>query len=73
MSAEFVRTRLFKPFSSTKEGGFGVGAFEARTLVGAMGGRLEVESREGAGSRFSVVLPIAEDAEIDQPADRKRA
>ena len=30
MSAEFVRTRLFQPFASTKEQGFGVGAFEAK-------------------------------------------
>jgi putative PEP-CTERM system histidine kinase len=59
MSAEFIRTRLFKPFASTKEGGFGVGAFEARSLVAAMGGRLEVESREGEGTRFAIVLPIA--------------
>jgi len=70
MSAEFIRTRLFKPFASTKEGGFGVGAFEARSLVAAMDGRLEVESREGEGSRFSIVLPIAEAAHMDHPADR---
>jgi len=60
MSAEFVRTRLFKPFASTKEGGFGVGAFEARSLVAAMGGRLEVESREGEGTRFAIILPLAD-------------
>ncbi|AGH48153.1 MULTISPECIES: XrtA/PEP-CTERM system histidine kinase PrsK [Sphingomonas] len=58
MSAEFVRTRLYKPFASTKPGGFGIGAFEARSLIAAMGGRLEVESREGAGTRFSIVLPV---------------
>lgn len=58
MSPDFVRTRLFKPFASTKEGGFGVGAFEARAIVAGMGGRLEVESREGAGTRFAIVLPI---------------
>jgi putative PEP-CTERM system histidine kinase len=62
MSVEFVRTRLFKPFASTKEGGFGVGAFEARSLVAAMGGRLEVESREGEGTRFAIVLPVADPA-----------
>ena len=43
MSPEFVRTRLFKPFVSSKPGGFGIGAFEARELIRAMGGRLEVE------------------------------
>lgn len=59
MSADFIRNRLFKPFVSTKPGGFGIGAFEARELVRAMRGRLDVESREGLGSRFSVRLPLA--------------
>ena len=66
MSAAFVRTGLFKPFASTKPGGFGIGAFEARALVMAMGGRMEVESREGEGSRFTIVLPLAD-------ADARRA
>lgn len=62
MSAEFVRTRLFKPFESTKPGGFGIGAYEAAELVKAMRGQLEVESREGLGTRFAVRLSIAEAA-----------
>ncbi|MEM8726935.1 MAG: ATP-binding protein, partial [Pseudomonadota bacterium] len=60
MSPEFVRSGLFKPFVSSKQGGFGIGAFEAREMIKAMGGRVAVESREGVGTRFSVVLPIAE-------------
>ncbi|SIN87259.1 putative PEP-CTERM system histidine kinase [Parasphingorhabdus marina DSM 22363] len=59
MSSEFVRSQLFKPFASSKEGGFGIGAYEARQLAQAMGGRLEVESKEGAGSRFTLILPLA--------------
>lgn len=59
MSPDFVRSKLFKPFVSSKQGGFGIGAFEARELVRAMKGRLEVESREGLGSRFVVRLPLA--------------
>ncbi|MGN6495908.1 MAG: XrtA/PEP-CTERM system histidine kinase PrsK [Tsuneonella sp.] len=59
MSPQFVRDGLFKPFVSSKDGGFGIGAFEARELVRAMGGRLEVESREGLGTRFTVVLPLS--------------
>lgn len=59
MSPDFVRTKLFKPFVSSKPNGFGIGAFEARELVRAMGGRLEVESREGLGSRFIIRLPLA--------------
>jgi putative PEP-CTERM system histidine kinase len=64
MSAEFVRTGLFKPFVSTKPAGFGIGAYEARELVRAMGGQLDVESREGLGSRFTIRLPLAEAAEL---------
>lgn len=63
MSADFIRTRLFKPFNSSKPGGFGIGAFEARELVRAMAGRLEVESREGLGSRFRLHLPLARAAQ----------
>ncbi|MFM5895730.1 MAG: XrtA/PEP-CTERM system histidine kinase PrsK [Novosphingobium sp.] len=64
MSPEFVRSRLFKPFDSTKQGGFGIGAYEARELVRAMRGRLDVESREGLGTRFTVRLPRADTAQM---------
>jgi putative PEP-CTERM system histidine kinase len=60
MSAGFVRDRLFQPFVSTKETGFGIGAHEARCLILAMGGRLDVESGEGEGTRFTLYLPAAE-------------
>ena len=58
MSPDFIRTKLFKPFVSSKSGGFGIGACEARELVHGMGGRLDVESREGIGSRFIIRLPL---------------
>ena len=58
MSAAFIREGLFKPFVSSKEGGFGIGAYEAREIVRGMGGRLDVESREGLGSRFTISLPL---------------
>ncbi len=64
MSPEFIRTRLFKPFHSSKPGGFGIGAFEARELVRGMGGQLEVESREGLGTRFIIRLPLNSTAEL---------
>ncbi|WP_394728342.1 XrtA/PEP-CTERM system histidine kinase PrsK [Altererythrobacter sp. GH1-8] len=57
MTPGFVRNGLFKPFVSSKDGGFGIGAFEARELVRTMGGQMEVESREGLGTRFCVKLP----------------
>lgn len=77
MSPQFLRHELFRPFVSTKENGFGIGACEARELVRAMGGRLEVESREGVGSRFTVSLPLAEASRLlnlrNQSLDEKAA
>jgi putative PEP-CTERM system histidine kinase len=70
MDADFVRNRLFEPFASTKPGGFGVGAFEARSLVTAMGGRISVDSRLGRGTTFTIILPAAETA---REPTRKRA
>ena len=60
MSSEFIATRLFQPFASTKATGFGIGAYEARALIQAMGGRLEVDSAEGKGACFTLFLPGAE-------------
>lgn len=59
MDADFVRTRLFEPFASTKDGGFGIGAYEARAIVQSMGGRLTVDSRPGKGSKFTIHLAVA--------------
>lgn len=59
MTPGFVRDQLFRPFVSSKPTGFGIGAFEARQLVHAMGGTLEVLSREGEGTRFRILLPVA--------------
>lgn len=59
MSSHFIRHTLFKPFSSTKDGGFGIGAYEARQLITAMGGHIEVTSRESVGTKFRISLPMA--------------
>jgi len=62
MDGDFIRNRLFQPFASTKPGGFGIGSFEARSLIAAMGGRLVVDSTPGVGSEFSIFLPAAQQA-----------
>ena len=62
MDGDFVRNRLFQPFASTKPDGFGIGSFEARSLIVAMGGRLVVDSTPGVGSEFSIFLPAADEA-----------
>jgi putative PEP-CTERM system histidine kinase len=59
MTPEFIRNQLFRPFASTKANGFGIGAFEARSLIVAMGGQLSVISDPDSGSRFTITLPAA--------------
>ncbi len=71
MSETFIANGLFKPFDSTKHGGFGVGAYEARTLAQSMGGQLRVDSRLGKGSRFTLILPLA--SEDRDAADHEEA
>jgi len=66
MDGDFVRNRLFQPFASTKPGGFGIGAFEARSLINAMGGQLSVDSRPGRGTTFTICLPAARAAHEPQ-------
>jgi signal transduction histidine kinase len=74
MDGDFIRNRLFQPFVSTKSGGFGIGAFEARSLVSAMGGRVSVDSRPGHGTTFTITLRAPEpNAPTAQEPQRKRA
>jgi putative PEP-CTERM system histidine kinase len=62
MDAAFIRDRLFKPFDSTKGlTGMGIGAYECREFVRTLGGRVDVSSSPGQGTRFSMILPVAEE------------
>jgi putative PEP-CTERM system histidine kinase len=58
MSEAFVRERLFRPFQTTKGNGMGIGAFEVAQYAKDMGGRIEVHSRPGAGTRFKLMFPL---------------
>ncbi len=66
MDPDFVRNSLFRPFVSSKPGGFGLGAFEARSLISAMGGRLAVDSAPGRGTTFTIWLAVAETPVAEQ-------
>jgi putative PEP-CTERM system histidine kinase len=57
MAPDFIKNELFVPMRSTKKRGHGIGAFQARELVRAAGGTLEVVSTVGAGTLIRIALP----------------
>jgi two-component system cell cycle sensor histidine kinase/response regulator CckA len=56
-----VLPHIFDPFFTTKmgstQGGMGLGLSVSRSLVQAMGGRIDVQTGVGRGATFTVVLP----------------
>jgi len=59
MSKEFIEKSLFHPFQTTKNRGMGIGLYHSKTIIEAHKGKIEVESEEGKGSTFRVLLPLA--------------
>jgi putative PEP-CTERM system histidine kinase len=62
MDEHFVRERLFRPFSSTKQAGMGIGMYETREFIRSLGGRVEVNSRVGHGTVVRLHLPLKPNA-----------
>jgi putative PEP-CTERM system histidine kinase len=73
METEFIRDRLFQPFETTKgNAGMGVGVYESREFIRALGGDIEVESQVGKGTRFTLSIPVGnplQDFEPHTPTD----
>jgi signal transduction histidine kinase len=57
ISKRFIEERLFHPFATTKRRGVGLGLYTCREVVVANGGSIAVDSKEGVGTTFTVVLP----------------
>lgn len=58
MSRDFIQSSLFRPFRTTKSNGLGIGLFHCKKIIDAHEGKIEVESEEGKGSVFRVILPV---------------
>lgn len=59
MERDFIENHLFAPLASTKGvTGMGLGAYQARTHMRAMGGDITVTSKPGTGSHFILRLPL---------------
>ncbi len=59
MTREFIEKKLFRPFSSTKESGLGLGLFQVRETMKAMGGKITVESKLGKGTEFTLFFKVS--------------
>jgi|GEM_PF-1641683 len=64
--------RIFDPFYTTKAGGTGLGLSISQSIVNDHGGRIEVDSAEGKGSTFRIVLPAQPRWEEVSTAERER-
>ena len=57
MDEAFIRERLFKPFDSTKgTQGMGIGAYQIRETLRAMGGEVTVTSEPGGGTVIALEI-----------------
>ncbi|MCK5134071.1 MAG: PAS domain S-box protein [Candidatus Sabulitectum sp.] len=58
--SEKVMLKIFEPLFTTRSRGIGLGLPVSRNLVEVNGGTLDVQSEQGRGSTFTVILPVKE-------------
>ncbi len=62
MSEKFIKTRLFKPFDTTKgNAGMGIGVYESREIISELGGSIRVVSEPGKGTEFTITIPYLQE------------
>ncbi|HVP78285.1 MAG TPA: ATP-binding protein [Thermodesulfobacteriota bacterium] len=54
-------SKIFNPFFSTRLDGTGLGLFITRNIIEQHGGKIDVESKVGMGTKFIITLPTIED------------
>jgi len=56
--SDSIREKLFKPFSTTRESGFGIGLAVSRSIIEKHGGEIWAENIPGTGAEFSFKLQV---------------
>ena len=58
MTEDFLKNQLFRPFSTTKHSGMGIGTYESHQYIRELGGSIQVRSAVGVGTEVTVLLPL---------------
>jgi signal transduction histidine kinase len=72
MSSDFIQNHLFIPFSqehATASEGVGLGMSIVKSLVGLLGGQINVQSQPGKGTEFAVICPMEADRHASSAAN----
>lgn len=66
-------SNLFQPFFTTRKTGTGLGLLIVRRIIREHGGEIELESREGEGTKVNIYLPLVEKKMryLEAPAELK--
>jgi signal transduction histidine kinase len=72
MTSEYINTRLFRPFNTTKQSGMGIGSYESFHYVKELGGHIDVASEVDRGTVVTILLPLFDTRKQSdlQPAGR---
>ncbi|MEO0655701.1 MAG: ATP-binding protein, partial [Pseudomonadota bacterium] len=70
-----IRGRVFEPFFTTKGvgQGTGIGLAVCHRVISAHKGKIEIETAEPTGTRFTITLPVGKLSEADQPPLKRMA
>lgn len=61
-----VQSRIFNPFFTTKEKGTGLGLSLVKKIISLHNGKIDVDSKPGKGTRFTIHLPLAPEPHLTE-------
>jgi len=59
IAPDLLPDRLFEPFKTTKDGGSGIGLWQAKRVAVRLGGNVSASNTEHGGARFVIQLPLS--------------